>query len=64
MTPQEREQSERQRKFIAAANRAANRPRPARVIPAADRDAEIMERAGFTYYKDDRGVDWAALTRS
>lgn len=64
MTDAEREQSERQRKSIAETNRAANRPRPARVISPADRDLEMLERLGFTYYRDDRAVDWASLTRS
>lgn len=64
MTPEERDRSERQRKRIAETNRAANRPRPNRVIQPADRDTEMLERLGFTYYRDDTAVNWAALTRS
>lgn len=64
MTDAEREQAERQRRHIAAVNRAANRPRPVRIIAPADRDTEMFERLGFAIAKDDRAVDWAALTRS
>lgn len=64
MTQEERDQSERQRQLIAQTNRAANRPRAVRVIPPSDRDQEMLERLGFTYYRDDRAIDWAALTRS
>lgn len=62
MTQEERDRSERQRKLIAATTRAANRPRPNRVIPPADRDQEMLERLGFTYFKDDQAIDWKALT--
>lgn len=63
MTQEERDRSERQRKLIAGMSRAANRPRPNRVIPPADRDTEMLEKLGFTYYRDDYRPDWAALTR-
>jgi hypothetical protein len=64
MTDEERQQSERQRDHIARASREANRPRAVRVIEPADRDTEIMERLGFTYYKDNQAIDWKALTAS
>jgi hypothetical protein len=63
MTQEERDISERQRKLIAEMNRAANRPRPVRVIPAADRDEEIFERLGFAVNRKQEAPDWAALTR-
>lgn len=53
-----------QRVWTARMNRAANRPMPRRVIEPVDRDTEIMERTGFTYYRDDRAIDWSALTKA
>lgn len=63
MTDAERRQSEERRKLIAAQNRAANRPRPNRVIKPADRGDELLARIGITV-DDDRAIDWKALTAS
>lgn len=62
MTDAERRESEARRKLIATQSRAANRPRPNRVILPADRDTEILSRTGL-YVEEDRAVNWAALTR-
>lgn len=63
MTDAEREQSDARRRMIAEQNRAANRHRPNRVIPAADRGDEMLARIGITV-ADDRAIDWKALTAS
>jgi hypothetical protein len=59
----EREESEERRKRIARMSREVNPPRANRVIPAADRDEEMLGRMGFTVAKDDPTINWAALTR-
>jgi hypothetical protein len=50
-------------RHIARTNREANPPRAVRIIPAADRDEEMMGRLGFAPRKNDTDIDWAALTR-
>lgn len=64
MTQAERELSEERRKHIAAQSRAANPPRPARIIAPADRDEEMLGRMGFAIRKDDPEINWALLTRA
>ena len=66
MTQEERDRSEAQRKSIAEMSRAANPPhaRKTRVVPAADRDQELMARLGFTVPPGQGPVDWRALTAS
>lgn len=63
MTQAERDESERRRKLIDAQRRAANPPRPNRVIPPADRGDEMLARLGIDD-GDDRAIDWKALTAS
>jgi hypothetical protein len=58
----ERAESEARRKQIFAQNQLANRPRPNRVIPPADRSQEILSSVGLWHAPDDR-INWAALTR-
>ena len=62
MIDREREESEARRKLIFAQNRAANRPRPNRVIPAYDRSEEILTNVGL-WHPEEEGINWAALTR-
>lgn len=63
MTEAERQESEARRKLIAAQSRAANPPRPVRIVPAADRSDEILERTGFHMNRPGEGINWGALTR-
>lgn len=64
MIDREREESEARRVLIASQSRAANPPRRNRVIPPADRSAEILGNAGFAVHHDDSPVNWAALTKA
>lgn len=63
MIQRERDESEKRRKQIAAASRAANPRRPNRVIPPSDRGTELLARLGVTVTDDDGPVNWKALTR-
>lgn len=62
MIDREREESEARRKLIWAQTRAANRPRPNRVIEPYDRSQEILTNVGL-WHPPDEGINWAALTR-
>lgn len=64
MIDRERAESETQRRHLAAQSRAANPPRKHRVVPAADRDQEMLGRMGFTVRHDDSPVNWGALTKA
>lgn len=63
MTQAERDESEARRRHIAAQSRAANPPRPVRIIAPADRDEEMLGKMGFAIQKDDPSVNWSLLTR-
>lgn len=62
MIDRERKESEARRQLIWKQTRAANRPRPNRVIPAADRSQEILTNVGL-WHSPDETIDWRALTR-
>jgi len=62
MIDRERQESEARRQLIWKQNRAMNRPRPNRVIPAADRSEEILSNVGLWRTPEEQ-VNWAALTR-
>lgn len=62
MIDSEREESEDRRRLIWEQNRTMNRPRPNRVIPAADRNQEILGNVGL-WRAPDKEIDWRELTR-
>jgi hypothetical protein len=64
MIDRERTEAEARRRHIAAQSRAANPPRKHRIIPAADRDSEMLGRMGFTVHSEDDSINWAALTKA
>jgi hypothetical protein len=60
----EREESERQRKLIAAQSRAANPPRRNRLISQSTLEEDLAALLGQSLPGDDSPVNWAALTRA